>query len=167
MLERSDYVNLGQGVYEEAYKKMFIKEYLKIVKKELGIDKIRELLIDLLIKGQEDTGVYDRASALDAIDAYAPELLSEKKDAMVLIKEMREQAYTDGYVIGAYDEMKEYDMNDDKIRASLIKMVQKQPRCGVHSKKEAEVVVDDILINRMDEIREVLARIDQRKECQE
>lgn len=68
MLERSDYVNLGQGVYEEAYKKIFI---------------------------------------------------------------------------------------------------QKQPRCGVHSKKEAEVVVDDILINRMDEIREVLARIDQRKECQE
>lgn len=167
MLERSDYVNLGQGVYEEAYKKMFIKEYLKIVKKELGIDKIRELLIDLLIKGQEDTGVYDRASALDAIDAYAPELLSEKKDAMVLIKEMREQAYTDGYVIGAYDEMKEYDMNDDKIRESLINMIQKQSRCGVHSKKEAEVVVDDILINRMDEIREVLARIDQRKECQE
>lgn len=40
------------------------------------IDKIRELLIDLLIKGQEDTGVYDRASALDAIDAYAPELLN-------------------------------------------------------------------------------------------
>lgn len=40
-------MNLGQGVYEEAYKKMFIKEYLKIVKKELGIDKIRELLIDL------------------------------------------------------------------------------------------------------------------------
>lgn len=76
MLERSDYVNLGQGVYEEAYKKIFIKEYLKIVKKELGIDKIRELLIDLLIKGQEDTGVYDRASALDAIDAYAPELLN-------------------------------------------------------------------------------------------
>lgn len=76
MLERSDYVNLGQGVYETAYKKMFIKEYLKIVKKELGIDKIRELLIDLLIKGQEDTGVYDRASALDAIDAYAPELLN-------------------------------------------------------------------------------------------
>lgn len=76
MLERSDCVNLGQGVYEEAYKKMFIKEYLKIVKKELGIDKIRELLIDLLIKGQEDTGVYDRASALDAIDAYAPELLN-------------------------------------------------------------------------------------------
>ena len=76
MLERSDYVNLGQGVYEEAYKKIFIKEYLKIVKKELGIDKIRELLIDLLIKGQEDTGVYDRASALDAIDAYVPELLN-------------------------------------------------------------------------------------------
>lgn len=49
----------------------------------------------------------------------------------------------------------------------MIEMVQKQPRCGVHSKKEAEVVVDDILINRMDEIREVLARIDQRKECQE
>ena len=76
MLERSDYVNLGQGVYEEAYKKMFIEKYLKIVKKELGIYKIRELLIDLLIKGQEDTGVYDRASALDAIDAYAPELLN-------------------------------------------------------------------------------------------
>lgn len=76
MLERSDCVNLGQGVYEEAYKKMFIKEYLKIVKKELGIDKIRELLIDLLIGSQEDTGVYDRASALDAIDAYAPELLN-------------------------------------------------------------------------------------------
>lgn len=69
-------MNLGQGVYEEAYKKMFIKEYLKIVKKELGIDKIRELLIDLLIKGEEDTGVYDRASALDAIDAYASELLN-------------------------------------------------------------------------------------------
>lgn len=69
-------MNLGQGVYEEAYKKIFIKEYLKIVKKELGIDKIRELLIDLLIKGQEDTGVYDRTSALDAIDAYAPELLN-------------------------------------------------------------------------------------------
>ena len=69
-------MNLGQGVYEEAYKKIFIKEYLKIVKKELGIDKIRELLIDLLIKGQEDTGVYDRASALDAIDAYVPELLN-------------------------------------------------------------------------------------------
>lgn len=69
-------MNLGQGVYEEAYKKIFIKEYLKIVKKELGIDKIRELLIDLLIKGQEDTGVYDRASALDAIDASAPELLN-------------------------------------------------------------------------------------------
>lgn len=55
--------------------KMCLKD-LKIVKKELGIDKIRELLIDLLIKGQEDTGVYDRASALDAIDAYAPELLN-------------------------------------------------------------------------------------------
>ena len=123
MLERSDYVNLGQGVYEEAYKKMFIEKYLKIVKKELGIDKIRELLIDLLIKGQEDTGVYDRASALDAIDAYAPELLSEKKDAMVLIKEM--------------------------------------------SQKQAEIVVDDILINRMDEIREVLARTERKKECQE
>lgn len=80
MLERSDYVNLGQGVYEEAYKKIFIKEYLKIVKKELGIE---------------------------------------------------------------------------------------QPRCGIHSEKEANVVVDDILTNRMDEIREVLARIDQRKECQE
>lgn len=167
MLERSDCVNLGQGIYEEAYKKNFINQYLKIVKKELGIDKIRELLIDLLIKGQEDTGVYDRASALEAIDAYAPELLSEKKDAMVLIKEMREQAYTDGYVIGAYDEMKEHDMSDEEIRTELIEMVQKQPRCGVHSKKEAEVVVDDILINRMDEIREVLARIDQRKECQE
>ena len=51
-------------------------DVLKIVKKELGIDKIRELLIDLLIKGEEDTGVYDRASALDAIDAYAPELLN-------------------------------------------------------------------------------------------
>lgn len=89
-------MNLGQGVYEEAYKKMFIKEYLKIVKKELGID-----------------------------------------------------------------------MSDEEIRTELIEMVQKQPRCGVHSKKEAEVVVDDILINRMDEIREVLARIDQRKECQE
>lgn len=46
------------------------------------------------------------------------------KDATFLIKEMREQAYTDGYVIGAYDKI-------------------------------------------MDEIREVLARIDQRKECQE
>lgn len=46
-------------------------------------------------------------------------------------------------------------------------MVQKQPRCGIHSEKEANVVVDDILTNRMDEIREVLARIDQRKECQE
>ena len=122
-------MNLGQGIYEEAYKKNFINQYLKIVKKELGIDKIRELLIDLLIGSQEDTGVYDRASALDAIDAYAPELLSEKKDAMVLIKEMREQAYTDGFVIGAYDEMKEYDMSDDKIRASLIKMVQEQPKC--------------------------------------
>lgn len=94
-------------------------------------------------------------------------MLREKEDATVLIKEMRERAYTEGYVIGAYDEMKEYDMSDDKIRASLIKMVQEQPKCGVHSKKEAEVVVDDILINRMDEIREVLARIDQRKECQE
>lgn len=89
------------------------------------------------------------------------------KDATFLIKEMREQAYTDGYVIGAYDEMKENDMSDDNIRASLIKMVQKQPRCGIHSEKEANVVVDDILTNRMDEIREVLARIDQRKECQE
>lgn len=89
------------------------------------------------------------------------------KDATFLIKEMREQAYTDGYVIGAYDEMKENDMSDDKIRASLIKMVQEQPRCGVHSEKEANVVVDDILTNRKDEIREVLARIDQRKECQE
>lgn len=76
MLERSDCVNLGQGIYEEAYKKNFINQYLKIVKKELGIDKIRELLIDLLIKGEEDTGVYDQASALDAIDAYAPELLN-------------------------------------------------------------------------------------------
>ena len=76
MLERSDCVNLGQGIYEEAYKKNFINQYLKIVKKELGIDKIRELLIDLLIASQEDTGVYDRASALDAIDAYAPELLN-------------------------------------------------------------------------------------------
>lgn len=167
MPERSDCVNLGQGIYEEAYKKNFIEQYLKIVKKELGIDKIRELLIDLLIKGEEDTGVYDRASALDAIDAYAPELLSEKKDAMVLIKEMREQAYTDGFVIGAYDEMKEYDMSDDKIRASLIKMVQEQPKCGVHSQKQAEIVVDDILINRMDEIREVLARTERKKECQE
>lgn len=69
-------MNLGQGIYEEAYKKNFIEQYLKIVKKELGIDKIRELLIDLLIKGEEDTGVYDRASALDAIDTYAPELLN-------------------------------------------------------------------------------------------
>lgn len=85
------------------------------------------------------------------------------KDATFLIKEMREQAYTDGYVIGAYDEMKEYDMSDDKIRASLIKMVQEQPRCGV-SEEAAEVVVDDILINRMDEVREALARIE---ECQE
>ena len=76
MLERSDCVNLGQGIYEEAYKKNFINQYLKIVKKELGIDKIRELLIDLLIGSQEDTGVYDRASALDVIDAYAPELLN-------------------------------------------------------------------------------------------
>lgn len=89
------------------------------------------------------------------------------KDATFLIKEMREQAYTDGYVIGAYDEMKENDMSDDNIRASLIKMVQKQPRCGVHSQKQAEIVVDDILINRMDEIREVLARTERKKECQE
>lgn len=59
------------------------------------------------------------------------------------------------------------DMNDDKIRASLIKMVQEQPRCGVHSEKQAEIVVDDILINRMDEIREVLARTERKKECQE
>lgn len=58
-------------------------------------------------------------------------MLREKEDATVLIKEMRERAYTEGYVIGVYDE------------------------------------IDDILINRMDEIREVLARIDQRKECQE
>lgn len=36
MLERSDCVNLGQGIYEEAYKKNFINQYLKIVKKELG-----------------------------------------------------------------------------------------------------------------------------------
>lgn len=50
-------------------------------------------------------------------------MLREKEDATVLIKEMRERAYTEGYVIGVYDEM--------------------------------------------DEIREVLARIDQRKECQE
>lgn len=70
-------MNLGQGIYEEAYKKNFIEQYLKIVKKEeLGMDKVRELLIDLLIGSQEDTGVYDRASALDAIDAYAPELLN-------------------------------------------------------------------------------------------
>lgn len=95
-------------------------------------------------------------------------MLREKEDATVLIKEMRERAYTEGYVIGVYDEMKkENDMSDEEIRTELIEMVQKQPRCGVHSKKEAEVVVDDILINRMDEIREVLARIDQRKECQE
>ena len=88
------------------------------------------------------------------------------KDATFLIKEMREQAYTDGYVIGAYDKMKEHDMSDEEIRLELIDMVQKQPRCGIHSEKEANVV-DDILTNRMDEIREVLARIDQRKECQE
>lgn len=94
-------------------------------------------------------------------------MLREKEDATVLIKEMRERAYTEGYVIGVYDEMKEHDMSDEEIRTELIEMVQKQPRCGVHSKKEAEVVVDDILINRMDEIREVLARIDQRKECQD
>lgn len=76
MPERSDCVNLGQGIYEEAYKKNFIEQYLETVKKELEIDKVRELLIDLLIGAQEDTGVYDRASALDAIDAYAPELLN-------------------------------------------------------------------------------------------
>ena len=89
------------------------------------------------------------------------------KDATFLIKEMREQAYTDGYVIGAYDKMREHDMSDEEIRLELIDMVQKQPRCGIHSEKEANVVVDDILTNRMDEIREVLARIDQRKECRE
>lgn len=87
------------------------------------------------------------------------------KDATFLIKEMREQAYTDGYVIGAYDKMKEHDMSDEEIRLELIDMVQKQPRCGIHSEKEANVVVDDILTNRMDEIREVLARIERKKEC--
>lgn len=85
---------------------------------------------------------------------------------MDLLKEMKEQAYTDGFVIGAYDSMKKHDMSDDEIRESLIDMVQEQQRCGIHSKKEAVVVVDDILTNRQDEIREVLARIDQR-ECQE
>lgn len=31
MLERSDCVNLGQGIYEEAYKKNFINQYLKFL----------------------------------------------------------------------------------------------------------------------------------------
>lgn len=43
-------MNLGQGVYEEAYKKIFIKEYLKIVKKELGVNYLSHAVQKFLWK---------------------------------------------------------------------------------------------------------------------
>lgn len=139
----------------------------KKLTRDMTRSEVVEFLKEMMLKEPDFYGATTEDQVVEAIDKYQPELLREKKDATVLIKEMREQAYTEGYVVGAYDEMKEHDMSDEETRLELIKMVQKQPRCGVHSKKEAEVVVDDILTNRMDEIREELDKIHKRrKECQ-
>lgn len=74
-----DHMNLAQGVYEDGFQKGFIESSIKVLKdlgfyEEFGKDKVREDLIKSLI-GQEESGIYDRESALESIRKYAPELM--------------------------------------------------------------------------------------------
>lgn len=74
-----DHMNLAQGVYEDGFQKGFIQSTVAVLKdfgfyEEFGKDKVRENLIKSLIK-EEESGVYDREGALDAIRKYAPELM--------------------------------------------------------------------------------------------
>lgn len=74
-----DRMNLAQGVYEDGFQKGFIESSVNVLKdlgfyEEFGKDKVRENLIKLLID-EEESGVYDRESALEAIRKYAPDLM--------------------------------------------------------------------------------------------
>lgn len=77
-----DRMNLAQGLYEDGFQKGFIESTIKVLKdlgfyEEFGKEKVREDLIKSLIE-EEESGVYDRESALDAIRKYAPELIEEE-----------------------------------------------------------------------------------------
>lgn len=74
-----DHMNLAQAVYEDGFQKGFIESSIKVLKdfgfyEEFGKDKVREDLINSLME-EEESGIYDRESALEAIRKYAPELM--------------------------------------------------------------------------------------------
>lgn len=77
-----DCMNLAQGVYEDGFQKGYIESTVAVLKdfgfyEKFGKDKVREDLIKSLIE-EEESGVYDRENALDAIRKYAPELIEEE-----------------------------------------------------------------------------------------
>lgn len=74
-----DRMNLAQGVYEDGFQKGYIESSIEVLQnlgfyEEFGKDKIREDLINSLME-EEESGIYDRESALEAIRKYAPELM--------------------------------------------------------------------------------------------
>lgn len=77
-----DLMNLAQGIYEDGFQQGYIASTIEVLKdfgcyEEFGKEKVREDLIKSLIE-EEESGVYDRESALDAIRKYAPELIEEE-----------------------------------------------------------------------------------------
>ena len=77
-----DRMNLAQGIYEDGFQKGFIESTIEVLKdfgfyEEFGEDKVREDLIKSLIE-EEESGIYDRESALESIRKYAPELIEEE-----------------------------------------------------------------------------------------
>lgn len=80
--KEGDRVNLAQGIYEDGFQKGYIHKTIEILKKnelyeEFEKDKVKEDLIKSLID-EEESGVCNRESALEAIKKYAPELIVEE-----------------------------------------------------------------------------------------
>lgn len=82
--KKNDHINLAQGIYEDGFQKGYIQKTIEVLKnnglyEKFGKNKVRENLIKSLIN-EEESGVYNRESALNSIEKYAPELIEPAKE---------------------------------------------------------------------------------------